>query len=77
MSFKWEGTSGGAQTNLLLKGGSAPRSDQVVQGFIEPVLENPQGWRLRSLLGNPLHHLRCPRWGIKKKSSYIQDRAAP
>lgn len=43
-------TSGGLYFNLLLQGGSAVRSDQVVQGFIQSGLETLQGWRVTVLL---------------------------
>jgi len=48
-----EGTSGGPQSSLLLKAGSARSSDQVAQGFVLLGLENLQGWRLHKLSRQP------------------------
>lgn len=49
----WKGPQKVIQGNLLLKAGSAMKSDQVAQGFIHLGLENPQGWRLPNLSGQP------------------------
>jgi len=39
-SFKLEGTLADLLSNLLLKVGSAKRSDQVAQGFVQSGIEN-------------------------------------
>lgn len=41
----------------LLTAGSAMRSDQLAQGFIQPGLENLQGWNLRNPSGQPVSDL--------------------
>lgn len=51
-SLRLEGTLEGLLSNLLLKMGSAKRSEQVAQGFVQSGIENPQEWRLHNLLGN-------------------------
>lgn len=70
LRWQWEDSSGGVPQvgrNLrrclnqrLLKAESALRSEQVLQGFLEPT-----GWRLRSALGDLLHHPARPGCGVK------------
>lgn len=47
--FRWKGTSGDPQSNLLLKVGSTLNSDQVAQGFVHLSCKNLQGWGFHSL----------------------------
>lgn len=61
--FRLEGTSGGLQSNLTLKVGSAVCLDQVAQGFIECGLENVQGWRRHKFCGQLVPLLDCPHVG--------------
>lgn len=56
-----EGPSGGLQSNLLLKAGSAMRSARNTQGFIQLGLENIHGQRLHNLFGQPVPLPACPR----------------
>jgi len=55
--FRLEGTSGGLFSNLLIKAGSALRSDQVAQDVIQPGLENPKDGVCTTFLSNLLHCL--------------------
>lgn len=58
--FRLAGPSGGLQSNLLLKAGSATRSGHITQGFIQLGLENAQGRRPRNLSGQPALPPDCP-----------------
>lgn len=49
-SFRLEGTLESLIWKLLLKMGSAKRSDQVALGFVQSGIENPQEWRLHNCL---------------------------
>lgn len=53
-SFRLEGAPGNLYPNLLLKAGLARRSEEVPQSVVLSGLENLEGWRPRSLSGQPV-----------------------
>lgn len=57
--FRLERTLG-LYSKLLLNAGSALRSDNVAQGFVQLGLENLQQWRLHNTSGKPFLMPHCP-----------------
>jgi len=58
-----EGPSGGLQSNLLLRAGSAVRSDQLAQRLVQLGLENLPQWKLHSGFGQPVGNGGLSSWG--------------
>lgn len=58
-TFKLERTRAGFSSSLLLKAGSAMRSDQAAQIFVQLDLKNFQEWRLQSTCGQCAPVLAC------------------
>lgn len=66
-TFKLERTRAGFSSSLLLKAGSAMRSDQAAQIFVQLDLKNLLEWRLQSTCRQSAPTLACPKDGFIQK----------